>query len=137
MRRQDVIEGRENGRAPPPYIFSKASQGRNRTMAGPLDGIRIIDVTTVLLGPYGTQMLGDLGADVIKLEPPAGDISRPIGRTYFYNVNFNKRCVCFDASKPGAKDAIQRLAASLRRSVCVISGCCSLISGSSDLTNML
>ncbi|MCB9930863.1 MAG: CoA transferase [Alphaproteobacteria bacterium] len=78
----------------------------------PLAGIRVLEITNLIAGPTSGRLLADLGADVIKLEPPAGDLSRPIGRTYFYNVNFNKRSVCFDASKPGAKDAIQRLAAS-------------------------
>ena len=67
--------------------------------AGSLDGIRVIDITTVLLGPYGTQILGDMGADVIKVEaPPTGDIARDMGTTrragmggIFLNANRNKR----------------------------------------------
>ncbi len=89
---------------PPPA----ALQGEE---APPLAGIRVLEITNLIAGPTGGRLLADLGADVIKLEPPAGDISRPIGRTYFYNVNFNKRSVCFDAKKPGAKEAIQAIAA--------------------------
>ena len=77
----------------------------------PLQGFRILEITNLIAGPTCGRLLADLGADVIKLEPPGGDISRPIGRTYFYNVNFNKRSICFDASKPGAKAAIQKIAA--------------------------
>jgi crotonobetainyl-CoA:carnitine CoA-transferase CaiB-like acyl-CoA transferase len=77
----------------------------------PLQGVRILEITNLIAGPTCGRLLADLGADVIKLEPPGGDISRPIGRTYFYNVNFNKRSVCFDATKSGAKEAIQKIAA--------------------------
>ena len=45
-------------------------------MSGPLEGVRIIDLTAVLMGPFATQILGDYGAEVIKVEPPAGDTSR-------------------------------------------------------------
>ncbi len=78
----------------------------------PLAGIRVLEITNLIAGPTGGRLLGDLGADVIKLEPPGGDISRPIGRNYFYNLNFNKRSFCVDARKPGGREAIQRVAAS-------------------------
>ncbi len=78
----------------------------------PLDGIRILEITNLIAGPMAGRILADLGADVLKLEPPEGDMARPIGRTYFYHVNFNKRSVCIDARAEGGKQAIQRIAAS-------------------------
>ena len=50
-------------------------------MSGALDGVKIIDLTSVLMGPFATQQLGDMGADVIKVEPPSGDTSRNVGAT--------------------------------------------------------
>lgn len=93
----------------PPLAAGEPATGEDPP---PLQGVRVLEITNLIAGPTGGRLLADLGCDVIKLEPPGGDISRPIGRTYFYNVNFNKRSVCFDASKPGAKDAIQKIAAS-------------------------
>jgi CoA:oxalate CoA-transferase len=69
-------------------------------MTGPLAGIRILEVGTMLAGPYATMLLADLGAQVIKIEPPAGEISRRVSDSYFASLNRNKDSLCLDLNSP-------------------------------------
>jgi CoA:oxalate CoA-transferase len=82
----------------------------------PLDGVRVLDFTRVLSGPHATRMLCDLGADVIKVEPPEGDITRTVNprvnglATYFVQQNVGKRNISLDTGKPDAVELLLRLA---------------------------
>jgi len=84
---------------------------------GPLEGVRIVDLTSVVVGPLATQIMADHGADVIKVEAPSGDIVRTLagrGRTpamsgKFLHLNRNKRSIALDLKKPGAYDALMNI----------------------------
>lgn len=86
----------------------------------PLSGVRVLDLTTFLSGPFATQILADLGADVIKLEAPAGDSSRAIpphfvedDSVYFLANNRGKRSIVIDLKTPEGQDLARRLVASV------------------------
>jgi CoA:oxalate CoA-transferase len=82
----------------------------------PLEGIRVLDFTRVLSGPHATRMLCDLGAEVIKVEAPHGDITRSTNprihglASYFVQQNVGKRCISLDTGKPEAVELLLRLA---------------------------
>jgi len=79
--------------------------------AGPLAGIRILEVGTMLAGPYATMLLADLGADITKIEPAGGEISRGVGDSYFASLNRNKSSICLDLNSTGGQQRLGELAA--------------------------
>ena len=74
----------------------------------PLDGIKIVDFTTMLNGPYTTTLLSDMGAEVVKVEPPDGDPWRNVGGG-FVAVNRGKRAICVDLKKEEAREIVYKL----------------------------
>jgi crotonobetainyl-CoA:carnitine CoA-transferase CaiB-like acyl-CoA transferase len=83
---------------------------------GPLHGIRVLDLTSVLMGPYATQLLGQFGAEIIKLEPPEGDVMRQAGAMrnpgmghVYLHANRNKRSIVVDLKNPEARPVVEKL----------------------------
>jgi crotonobetainyl-CoA:carnitine CoA-transferase CaiB-like acyl-CoA transferase len=89
-------------------------------MSGPLAGVKILELTSVVLGPWACQMLADMGADVIKVEPPRGDSNRSLGAyrnpgmaALYLTCNRNKRSIVLDLKDPAAKAVALQLVKSV------------------------
>ena len=89
-------------------------------MAGPIAGLRILDLSVGIVGPYATKLLADYGADVVKVEPPRGDAARQLGpfpggipnqekSGIFFYFNTNKRSVALDLKHPDGREALLHL----------------------------
>ncbi len=125
-----LVDARPSGRPVSAGSEPLASAGAGSSAAGaagPLAGIRVLDLSRVLAGPYCAQMLGDAGADVIKVESPAGDDTRAWGppflagcepqpgrpgdSAYYVSCNRNKRGIVLDLTTPHGQEALCRLVA--------------------------
>src|SRR5438067_12633617 len=93
-----------------------------QAVTGPLQGLKVLDLTAMLAGPYATMLLADLGADVVKIEPPTGDLTRRVGPCrpgagesrlggYFQSINRGKRSVVPDLKPPDGRDRFLELVA--------------------------
>src|SRR6056300_1269386 len=86
-------------------------------MQFPLEGLKVLDFSRVLAGPFAGRMLSDLGADVVKIEPPEGEVTRYWGKViadlpgYYHQQNAGKRNICLNLREEGAADLVKALVA--------------------------
>jgi crotonobetainyl-CoA:carnitine CoA-transferase CaiB-like acyl-CoA transferase len=87
-------------------------------MSGPLEGVRILELTSVVLGPWACQILADMGAEVIKVEAPRGDSNRSLGAHHskgmaalYLTCNRNKRCIVLDLKQESGREALLKIVA--------------------------
>lgn len=99
-----------------PMTSARNRTGTNEVAAGPLAGVRILDLTSVVLGPLATQILGDFGADIVKVENLEGDLMRANGvclhpgmSSIFLAINRNKRSIAVDLKSAAGREILQRL----------------------------
>ena len=112
MRTKCAASGTIQGLDQPFYSVGAAA------MSGPLNGVRVVDLTTLIMGPWATQILGDLGADVIKVEPEAGDPLRHVGPMrnpgmgpLFLQANRNKRSILLNLKEEAGMQKLRELMA--------------------------
>ena len=110
-----VLPDTHSGRLPDDLAGISPASDSQPHQTGPFDpplkGIRVLEITNLIAGPTAGRLLADLGADVIKFEPLDGDMSRPIGRTYFFNLNAHKRSMSVNTRTPEGKEVAQKVAA--------------------------
>src|SRR5258706_15628503 len=93
------------------------SLSERASMKQALSGVRVLDLTQVMAGPFCAMLLGDQGADVIKIEPPEGDATRRMGKSFgkesvcFWAMNRNKRGMTLNLKDPRAQEIVRTLAA--------------------------